>query len=500
MIKVKKYLWTLPYIVGFVLWAVFYRVCPLFYDMYVMKVDYLVRNSTFVGVLKAIFFTGGAWRNARYFENVISIYFASYEWISDFLMPFVFVLGVFFAQKAVTEKKKWYITIMGFGLFWCVSHGIVGQCYSYFYVLFLFPIFLVPLLIYVINGYMDGEIKIEKWYQKLLFLLLVYSNASFGEHISCAFSLLMIWYLVKDRIKRKKFDRLLLTGAIIALLQTIYMNMYLIVLQTRPLAEDASSLADIIKYNFRVLIIESWLSNPVIIIPFLVVLICAVRNNKIWAIIDSVITACYIIWISLIQSAGGFDTACYKIEPDTVIPFTPENLWFVWGILYVGINLFILYQLFMTSERIAALFFMGGCSTVPVLVTPNTGWRISAFYVFMIILTTVALMSVREDSKGVVSLHITIGIAMAIAGIVLFIPRIDRIHDHRVDIEKVVEETRNLQETGKWSMERDVMYLPGYDRRDVISAGEFDDNTYYMWNFCYVNGLDKDTIVRDLEE
>ena len=162
--------------------------------------------------------------------------------------------------------------------------------------------------------------------------------------------------------------------------------------------------------------------------------------------------------------------------------------------------MFILYQLFMTSERIAALLFMGGCSTVPVLVTPNTGWRISAFYVFMLVLTTVALMSIREDNKGIVFFHITIGIAMSIAGIVLFIPRIDRIHDHRVDIEKVVEETRNLQETGKWSMEHDVMYLPGYDRRDVISAGEFDDNTYYMWNFCYVNGLDKETIVRDLEE
>ncbi len=77
MMKVKRIASITPFIIGYIVWACFYRVSPLYFDMYVMKTDYLVRNSSFVGVLKAVFFTGGAWKNARYLVNIINIYFVS---------------------------------------------------------------------------------------------------------------------------------------------------------------------------------------------------------------------------------------------------------------------------------------------------------------------------------------------------------------------------------------------------------------------------------------
>lgn len=498
--RIKRYTWTIPYIFSYIVWAIFYKVCPLFYDMYVMKVDYLVRNSTFIGVLKAVFFTGGCWRNARYFENIVSIYFASYEWISDLIMPFVFILGVYFSQKIVTDKKKWYVTVSGLALLLCVSNGIVNQCYSYFYCLFTFPIFFMPLFIYLINRYINGEMKLEKWYLKLLFLLLIYCNACFGEHISCAFSVMMAWYLIKDRISNKRWDKLLVVGTILSFLQTIYMNMYLIVMKTRPLAEDSSDFLSILERNFGVVVRETWLTNPIIIISFLLILICSVRKNRIFLIADSIISAAYIIWMALIQNAGGIDIGRHITGQDMIIPYMPLDIWWLWGILYVGINLFVLYQLFLISESIAAIFFAGGCSTVPILLTPTTGWRITAFYIFMIIMTTVMLMSRSDEGKGVFSLRVSLAIIASSIGLCTFIPRIVRINESRERVDTVVDEVRELQESGKWDMDKDILHMPRYDERDVIHAGTFWDNTYYMWNFCYANGLDKETIIQDMDE
>ncbi len=496
---IKKSGWIIPYIFSYTVWCAFYKVCPLFYDMYVMKTDYLVRGANFIGVLKAIFFTGGCWRNARYLVNFVSIYFASYEWISDFIMPLVFIVGIYFTQKLIAEEKRWHASIAGFALFWCVSHGITGQCYSYFYVLFLFPVFLLPLFVYLVNGYIEGTIFIKAWYQKALFLFLVYSNACFGEHISCAFSVLMICYLIKSRLKNKRFDKLLVVGTVTSLLQTVYMNMYLIVLKTRPLAEDAASLLDIIKYNFRVLILETWLSNPIVIISFLLILACSIKGHKTWVIADSTIAILYSVWAFAIYKSGGIDTASYKIQPNLVVSLVPFDLWGIWCVLYIGVNLFILYQLFFISEKVAALFFAGGCSTVPILVTPNTGWRISAFYIFMIILSTVALMSRRELNKSFYAFQIALSIIIGLIGTYTFISRIERLYYGRQRVEAVLEETKELQREGKWNLKKDIMCLPHYDARDVIAAGEFGENTYYMWNFCYANGIEKTTIIIDLE-
>ncbi len=497
MHNIKKYSWTIPFIASYIIWAVFYRVCPLFYDMYVMKADYLVRGSNFIGVLKAVFFTGGCWKNARYLVNIINIYFVSYEWIFDFVVPFVFVLSVFFAQKVISEEKRWYTSSLGLGLFLCVSPGIVAQCYSYSYVLYLLPIAFICLFIYLIQRYMKDSELLSKWYEKALFLILIYCNACFNEHISCAFSVIMLWYLGKSIFELNRKDKLLIAGTVISLLQTIYMNMYLIVMKTRPLAEGGSDLMATIRDNFRILIIETWLSNPLIIAIFLIMLIVTVRSNKVWMIIDSLIGSAYIIWQGLIYYFGSFDKTVRSITSDSIVPFASGKLWWLWAILYVGINLFILYQLYMISESIATVFFAGGCSTVPVLVTPNTGWRISAFYVFMIIISTVMLSQVNKGNKMRAFLGIALGVIACAWGLYSFIPRIVRIDANTTSVQMVAEETRTLQENGEWDMDKDIMFIPEYDSRDVIDSGRFDDNTYYMWNFCYVNGLDKETLVED---
>ncbi len=500
LVRYRKYTWVVPYAIAYAIWAAFYRVSPLFYDMYVMKVDYLIRNSTFIGVLKAVFFTGGCWRNARYFENIVSIYFASYEWISDFIMPLVFLLGTYYTQKISTDKKRCYVPVAGLGLLLCVSDGIVNQCYSYFYCLYTFPIFLMPMFIYLINRYISGELKLDRWYKKLLMLLLVYCNACFGEQISCAFSVMMIWYLIKDRLAKKRFDAFLLIATVISFLQTVYMNMYLIIRKTRPLAEDTSSFFIILKKNFGVIVIETWLTNPIIIIAFLLVLILYIRKNKAFLIADIIIAASYITWMVLIWNKGGVNIGRNLTGQDMVIPYMNRDLWWLWAILYIVINLFVLYQLYTISEKVAALFFAGGCSTVPILMTPTTGWRITAFYIFMIAMTTVALMSFEDDRKGVIAFHVAVAVIVGAIGLYTFIPRIIRINDSTKKVEAAVSKVRDLQQSGSWDMDKDILYMPRYDERDVIHAGTFGDNTYYMWNFSYVNGLDKATIIVDMDE
>ncbi len=494
MRKAKEYLWALPYAIGYIMWAAFYIVNPLHYDMYVMEADYLIRHSTFIGVLKAVFFTGGCWKNARYLVNIINIYVVSYQKLFDLIMPLVFVLSIWFAQKSIGKGNKSRAAFAGVGMFFLVSNGIVGSCYSYSYVLYTFPILFVSLFLYVNSRYNeDGEL-FNTWYKKAGYILLVYCCAGFLEHLSCAFSVIMMWVWGKDRFATKRKNKTILVAAIISLCQTVYMNMYLIIKQTRPLAQNGGEVFSYIKANFRTIILETWISNPVIVVFFLTALIYANRNRIKWLIFDGVFLLGYIAWFILIFISGGIDTVT-KRTADVIVPYVPVDLWGLWALLYIAINLCILWQLFTISETIAIAYFAGGCSTVPILVTPNTGWTISSIYVFMIIVSTVMLIENHETDIKAERAWMTACTVAAVMGVIFFSARIIRIGRTSYQIRRTVDQAVRLQISGDWNIEKDEVHIPAFDARDVLDGGRPDDNPYYMWNYCYVRGLDKKTVI-----
>jgi len=493
-IKRCKNIW--PYILGYILWAVSFRVTPLFYDMWVMKHDYLIRGSNIFGVLKAVFFTGGCWKNARYVCNIINIYFVSYEWIFDFVMPLAFVLSIYCLQKIINIENRWFTVLLGMGLFLCVSGGVVANCYSYSYVLYLLPVLFFSIFMYLMNRYEKNEMLFDKWYKKILFIMLIYLNACFLEHVSCTFTVIIIGYTIYYWCFLKRKDWLLIIGSCVSLIQTLYMNLFLIVKQTRPLADDGEEIFNIIARNFRVLILETWTANIVVIISFLIVLTIMMRKKKIWFVFDAVLTLAYIIWVALIQTHGGYDTASYQLPYDIEVAYVSEELWPLWAILYVGINLIVLYQIYLISVKTAIIYFAGGCTTVPILVTPNTGWRISSFYLFMIILaTTMMVQQVEMNKKSSKTVLVCGCLLVFILGLIGYFPRIIRINTTRIETFDRVEETISLQKEGKWDISNDVLVLPHYEFKDVINEGRPDANSYYMWTFAYTYGLDKDTMI-----
>jgi hypothetical protein len=494
MEKVKAYKWAIPYIIGYVLWAIFYKVNPLHFDMYVMNADYLMRHSSFVGVLKAVFRTGGCWRNARYLVNIINIYFVSYQGLFDFVMPLMFIIAVYYALHAINDDNKWYVSTIGLALFLLVSDGIVGSCYSYSYVLFVLPVSLVSIFIYVYSKYILNKELFDKWHKKLGFVALVYCCACFNEHLSCAFSVIMIWLVIKEWLVSKTRNKTILIAAVVSLAQTIYMNMYLIIKQTRPLAQNGNELFDILKGNFRVLILETWLSNPIIVCVFLMALIYAVRKNLYFLISDSVLLVVFLVWFSMIYKSGGVDTITQRTS-DVIVPYVPGELWWLWAIIYISCNFFFFIQLVLLSERIAVAFFAGACSMIPVLVTSNTGWRISAIYVFMLIISATMLMQKEKTENSIRGFQYALAIVLAIVGVTSFSGRIIRINRVAHEIQNIVDETVRRQIEGVWDIENDIAYLPHFDARDVFKEGRPDSNEYYMWNYCYVNGLDKKTII-----
>ncbi len=494
MRKAKEYLWALPYAIGYIIWAAFYIVNPLHYDMYVMEADYLIRHSTFIGVLKAVFFTGGCWKNARYLVNIINIYVVSYQKVFDLLMPFVFILSIWLAQKSISKENKWHAALGGVGLFLLVSNGIVGSCYSYSYVLYTFPILFVSIFLYVNSRYNENKDLLDTWYKKVGYILLVYCCAGFLEHLSCAFSVIMMWVCGKDRFVTKRKNKTVLVAMIVSLCQTIFMNMYLIIRQTRPLAQNGGELFDYIRTNFRIIILETWISNPAIIVFFLIALIYANRKRIKWLFIDVMLLLGYIVWLILVFSAGRIDTVT-KRTADVTVPFVPSELWWLWAVLYVSVNLCVLWQLFTISETMAIAYFAGGCSTVPILVTPNTGWTISSIYVFMIIISTVMLLQNQETDIKAKKVWMVACTAAAVAGIVIFSGRIIRIGRTAYQIRKTVDEAVRLQISGDWDIDKDQVSIPSFDSIDVLGGGRPDANSYYMWNYCYVNGLDKKTII-----
>ncbi len=494
MRKAKENMWALPYLVGYIVWAAFYVSNPLHFDMYVMEADYLIRHSTFIGVLKAVFFTGGCWKNARYLVNIINIYVVSYQKLFDLLMPFVFILSIYFVQKSINKESRWHVALGGVGLFLLVSNGIVGSCYSYSYVLYTFPVLFVSLFLYINSRYNEDRDLLDTWYKKAGYLILVYCCAGFLEHLSCAFSVIMMWVCGKDRFVTKRKNKTILVATIISLCQTVYMNMYLIIKQTRPLAQSGGEVFSYIKANFRILILETWLSNPIVMLFFLIALIYANRKKIKWLIADGVLLLGYLIWFILIYTSGGIDTVT-KRTADVKVPFVPNELWWLWAVLYVIINLSILWQLFTISETIAIAYFAGGCSTIPILVTPNTGWTISSIYIFMVIISTVMLMQNHETDIKAKKTWMMACAVVAAMGIVVFSGRIIRISRTTYQVGKIVDRAVRLQISGEWDIENDEVHIPAFDSRDVLNGGRPDANSYYMWNYCYVNGLDKKTII-----
>lgn len=496
MDKNRKWISTIPYVTGYVLWTLLFRISPLFYDMWVMKHDYVSRGSQFVGVLKAVFFTGGCWKNARYLCNIINIYFVSYEWIFDFVMPLAFILSLYLIQQLIEAPAKWYSTVVGVGLFFCVSGGIVEECYTYSYVLYLLPMLFLAAFLYVIKKYMGNESLFSDWQRRTGFIVLAYLNACFLEHISCVFSALLIVFVIYDTVIKKRSNSTLVIAALVSLAQTVYMNLYLIIKGTRPMAEQSGGMVQTVVKNFRVLTIETWASNILIFSVLLIALCFAQRGKKLFLIADMAILIAYWIWMALVFANGGFDTASFVIERDIVVPFIPESLWWLWIILFIGINVFILFQLWTINKVINFLFFFGCSTLVPVLVTPNTGWRISSFYVFMTIFVCALLMQSigNVESKVIIRYALSfVGVLIAITALYIHIPRLYRINSTKKEIFNRVEETITRQSEGEWDLDKDVLHLPLYESKDVCVGGYMNDNPYYVWTFCTAYGLNKET-------
>lgn len=510
MKKLRNYVKWWPYLVGYIMFAVFFKVTPIFFDMWVEKTDYIVRGCSFAGVLKAVFFTGGCWKNARYLANVINIYVVSYEWMFDFLIPLVFVGSMLLMQRLMGAQRVWPIILMGVGLLFDVSDGIIGQVYSYSYVLFLLPILFCVCIIYCLEAYMADETFLKPIYRKVLFCILIYLNACFLENVSCAFTVTLAGYYFKEKFILKRKGTFLLGGCILSTVQTLYMNLYLIILKTRPLSEDNVGLFERIIRNGRLLLIETWIYNVEIVCVFLIAVCTALLvkkdisaiKKKILLLSNVSLLILYVLYICLIYIPNGLEGISTSIGNDFYVTFLPFSYRGIQTFVFIASNLYILYVIYLLDAKLAVLFWMGGCSLIPILITPNTGWRISSFYVFMMIYVSIGLLMkvAKEESRSknifimVLSLIIFVGASFG------YIERINRIISVSGEIEVRVEDVKRSQEEGKWDLQNDILYLPPFDSRDILYGGRPDLNEYYMWNYCIANGLEKETKILSIVE
>jgi hypothetical protein len=111
----------------------------------------------------------------------------------------------------------------------------------------------------------------------------------------------------------------------------------------------------------------------------------------------------------------------------------------------------------------------------------------------MIIISTIMMMQNEKEKKVGKIVASVAAFAVFALGMTIFAPRIVRTYNTQKVLFEKVEEAKKLQENGQWDLEKDILALPCYDRRDIMGEGRVDFNSYYEWNFAYAYGLNKDT-------
>ena len=503
--QIKKYLpQIVTTIIVFLVFFIMYRIVPMIYDGWAGKFYYPSTNGIlhFIRYIVVDFYQ---WINGRIMSNIICGFLESFasEIVLDFFNAVVMV-GIYLAIAYILKvKKKFVLGILLFmSMILLISKEMRMEVLFYANAAYLVPILLI-LLYYI---FQEKMLNNDKNSASLITIMsfIGFSICTWMEHIAVGFAMVISLFFIVNFLKKHPKRWKLLIPTFISDLGVLIMFLSPGLSTSRTVTAQ-NNIMEVIKSNISTFYTNIVSENlPVFIILFLLIFCFLIKNRKIskyYRVPLTVLSFVLLITMGLAQLSYTFNVSIsdflMKLYP---MPFAPKYLLLeilvILGIIGTIIGTFV----FCKNKKIL-FYLLSIClaSIAPMLLTPNTGERISSVGFFIIVcLATIFFYEVVEKNKEekfciqkLLSIVVIFTTIIALDKTILLCRRISDVTQQR---NRIIQNVLEKQELNEWDYDR-VVILPSYQEGDILYQGITQIGTFHYPQFLQAYGLNENTKV-----
>ena len=479
----------------FLIFFILYRVVPMMYDGWAGKFYYPNINGV-IHFIKYICVDFYKWINGRIMSNIVCGIVESFssEIILDFFNASI-MIGIYLCIVYIIKVRKGFSfgIILFTSCVLLISNYMRNEVLFYANTAYLVPVFLV-LLYYI---FLEKYLREEKLKLNLILMSIIgFSICTWMEHIAVGFLITIIITGIIIAIKNKDYK--ITIPILISGLGVFIMFNSPGLSNSRTIITNGS-LLDLIFGNFNILYVDIISRNlPLFIMLLLVIVISILKQQK----INKILKYYAIISASLICLIMSFTQMIYYFGLDIFPAITNifnnsyqgNNIIIEIIVASVIMSLSLIITIHSKNKKLLLyLSLVGGFSLCPILITPNTGSRISTvgFFITLCVLIVIFLENYEYNLKDnkILKLIIILIFVIAIDKDILLTRRIYNVTKTRNEI---IETVRKRQQIGEWNYEKYVI-LPTYFPGDVLYDGVTQIGTFHYPQFLQAYGLNRRT-------
>jgi len=496
---IKKYSSIIFYsLLCFSIFFILYRIVPMTYDGWASKLAY----PSVDGMIKYIYylvFQSYFITNGRVVSNFICGILESFssEIPLDFFNALCILLTYVFTyiickNKNIDMKKFGFGSLIFTGLILLISAPMRTEVLFYANSAYIVPIPFILIYYYLLQKLLNDSGK-----EKNILISMSIIGISIGmwmEHISFGFaaviSLITLFLFIKKH--KKKFR---------ALIPNIFANVGFLLMMLSPGMSSnrevvsSNPLIMTLTNNIKVIYVDIVAQNTCLFFILFIFISCILLNKDKKKILDYIVGILSSIMSVVFLTAMAYKTFFFSKLDFINIIFPPTyytaDLIPILIVLFIILSI-IIYSIFrMENKKILLYVFgIGILCLLPMLITPNTGARISSIGFFTLTIMTIVYYYELKDFKLIKALIIILFV-IALDHTILLGRRINDITKKR---DRILQTALEQQEMNEFDYSCYIS-IPVYNPNDMFRTGSISQETIHYDVFLEAYQLDRRTKV-----
>lgn len=485
MDRLKKEKDKLIYIFIGIFFIYIFKRIPLIQDAWVGGDFYSGQVNIFTAILATIklYFT----LNGRLIAGIVVAFFERNETVLDITNTVILMSIVFYITRIIWGRKNKNIGILvSFVMLLLVANTIRTEVYFYATMIYIVPV--LALLVFLDELY-NLEIVTAK--KRVLLISLAIINTGWIEHTGFGFLVALVFLVIIAYYRKNSNSRVLVESCIAGICT------FLIMIKSPGLSANRQfktqgELVQMVISNI-VYTIDTMITQQILMILLIVITSALIffKKRDFWGLVFNTIIAIILI-INNVSFYLGVELPNFLILKNIG---DNRNIFIGWGIIIFFI--ICIDVLKNNTNKVRFSFMAGIASLIPIIITPNFGYRICFFAAIclgFIIVENLKILLIEYD-KIDKYIYIII-LCLLIIRVDEYSLAVEKIHKIQKEREIILNEVYVEQKLGKWDYNETVIipiFPPGLLYADA-SPQKYIDPIHYA---CFLNfyGLSEKTLV-----
>lgn len=484
------------YVAFFILFfCIFYNI-PLVHDSWAGQV-YNQSGNFFTWVISRL--SGYFTLNGRIIAQIFVGFFERNKLMLDVANAFFMTALVYMMQKATNKKTNFFSAIFAVLLLLLVSNNIRVEVYFYATMIYVVPVMLFFAFLWYAQIYRE-----QKWgtgrIRFFVLCILGILNSGWIEHSAFAFVFVIGICWLKDVIKKRKINVRYTFFELLNGVTFLIMVLSPGLKKQRQFAVGSEEKWRLIAANIAKIVQAIVFDHKFLMLMLILVCIFTIKQK-----VNKNLMGCLYQWILIIYAILfiinllGMNVGI-KLPQFMEMNCLQEN---IWGTISVCIGIGLIVLLFIAliwgneKNRLYFVYWVGVFSVLPIIVTPNFGYRICFFSLILITYLILDLfLSLKIEKKSIKIGIKSVVICALLVQIDMYSVLVANIADIQKERESRIELAKNKQRLGEWDYEQ-TLILPTFTQQQLYmgaSPEPYYDYIHYSAFLSYY-GLNGRTLV-----